>query len=66
MLQDREDRRRALDALIEAVRSGESRALLLRGEPGVGKTALLEYAAGQVPGWRVARAAAELLTVLPG
>jgi predicted ATPase len=28
-----------LDRLIEAVRAGESRALVLRGEPGVGKTA---------------------------
>jgi hypothetical protein len=32
-----------LDGLVEAVRAGESRALLVRGEPGVGKTALLEY-----------------------
>ena len=33
----------ALDRLIEAVGAGESRALVVRGEPGVGKTALLEY-----------------------
>jgi AAA ATPase domain len=32
-----------LDGLIAAVRRGESRALVLRGEPGVGKTALLAY-----------------------
>jgi hypothetical protein len=32
-----------LDRLIEAVRSGESRVMVVRGEPGVGKTALLEY-----------------------
>ena len=31
-----------LDELLEAVRRGESRALVVRGEPGVGKTALLE------------------------
>ena len=31
----------AIDELIEAVRAGESRALVVRGEPGVGKTALL-------------------------
>ena len=32
-----------LDRLLEAVRGGESRALVVRGEPGVGKTALLQY-----------------------
>ena len=41
----------------EAVRGGESRALVVRGEPGVGKTALLEYVDGQASGFRVARAA---------
>jgi predicted ATPase len=29
-----------LDELVEAVRAGESRALVVRGDPGVGKTAL--------------------------
>ena len=47
----------ALDRLLEAVRAGESRALVLRGEPGVGKTALLEYVAERASGCRVARAA---------
>ena len=46
-----------LDELVEAVRAGESRALVLHGEAGVGKTALLEYLAGHAPGCRVARAA---------
>ena len=32
-----------LDRLLAAVRAGESRALVVRGEAGVGKTALLEY-----------------------
>ena len=32
-----------LDVLIEAIRRGESRSLVLRGEGGIGKTALLEY-----------------------
>jgi DNA-binding CsgD family transcriptional regulator len=32
-----------LDDLLEAIRRGESRSLLLRGEAGIGKTALLEY-----------------------
>jgi AAA ATPase domain len=46
-----------LDRLIEAVRQGESRALVLRGEPGVGKTALLDYLAEHASGCVVARAA---------
>jgi len=45
-----------LDELLEAVRSGESRALVVRGEPGVGKTALLEYAVESASDLRVARA----------
>jgi DNA-binding CsgD family transcriptional regulator len=47
----------ALDRLIEAVRAGESRALVLRGDPGVGKTALLEYVVEHASGCRVVRAA---------
>ena len=47
----------ALDRLLDAVRSGESRALVLRGEAGIGKTALLDYLAEQAAGCRVARAA---------
>jgi DNA-binding CsgD family transcriptional regulator len=46
-----------LDQLLEAVRAGESRALAIRGDPGVGKTALLEYVAEHASGCRVARAA---------
>ena len=46
-----------LDGLIEAVRAGESRVLVLRGEPGVGKTALLDHLAVRASGCRVARAA---------
>jgi DNA-binding CsgD family transcriptional regulator len=33
----------ALDELVADVQRGESRSLVLRGEPGIGKTALLEY-----------------------
>ncbi len=54
------DRRRECDVLgrvIEAVRTGQSRALVVRGDPGVGKTVLLDYLAGQARGCRVARAA---------
>src|SRR5689334_15997428 len=46
-----------LDRLVAAVRAGESRTLVVRGEPGVGKTALLEYLARQASGCRVVRAA---------
>ncbi|MFB4306635.1 AAA family ATPase [Actinomadura sp. GTD37] len=45
-----------LDEMIAAVRGGESRVLLLHGEPGVGKSALLEYAQRAVDGIRVLRA----------
>ena len=44
-----------LDGLLDAVRGGESRALVLRGEPGVGKTALLDYAIDSAPELRVLR-----------
>ena len=45
-----------LGRLVAAVRAGESRALVVHGEPGVGKTALLEYLAGQASGCRVVHA----------
>src|SRR5215470_16342089 len=46
-----------LDRLLRAVRAGESRGLVVRGEPGAGKTALLDYLAGRASGCRVATAA---------
>jgi DNA-binding CsgD family transcriptional regulator/tetratricopeptide (TPR) repeat protein len=46
-----------LDALVWAVRTGESRALVVVGEPGIGKTALLDYLIGQASGCRVLRGA---------
>ena len=39
------------------MRAGEGRALVVRGEPGVGKTVLLDYLAGRAAGCLVARAA---------
>jgi DNA-binding CsgD family transcriptional regulator len=45
-----------LDRLLDAVRGGAGRALVVRGEPGVGKTALLDYLVEQASGCRVARA----------
>jgi DNA-binding CsgD family transcriptional regulator len=46
-----------LGGLVDAVREGESRVLVVRGEPGVGKTALLEYLAEHERGCQLARAA---------
>jgi len=47
----------ALDALLDRARHGESGAIVLRGEPGIGKTALLEYAAEKAaPAFRIERA----------
>jgi DNA-binding CsgD family transcriptional regulator len=46
-----------LDRLLEGVRAGRSGALVVRGEPGVGKTALLEYLVERAAGCRVVRAA---------
>jgi DNA-binding NarL/FixJ family response regulator len=48
----------SLDRLIDAIRSGESRALVLRGEAGVGKTALLDYLLAEATGCRTVRVAA--------
>ena len=52
----RRTERAALDRLLEAARLGQSAALVLRGEAGIGKTALLEYAVGRAEGCRVLRA----------
>jgi DNA-binding CsgD family transcriptional regulator len=56
-LRGRTDECSALDYLIKSARSGQSQVLVLRGEAGVGKSALLEYAADRAAGFRVARAA---------
>jgi DNA-binding CsgD family transcriptional regulator len=47
---------RQLDALLTSVRNGCSRSLVVRGEAGIGKTALLDYAASMAAGMRVLRA----------
>ena len=49
--------REVLDRLLEDVRGGQSGALVIRGEAGVGKTALLRYAARQAAGFRVVQVA---------
>src|SRR3954449_8975558 len=46
-----------LDDLLARVRTGQSRVLVLRGEAGIGKTALLDCLAGSAPDFRIVRAA---------
>jgi DNA-binding CsgD family transcriptional regulator len=46
-----------LDRLIASVRAGESRVLVVRGEAGIGKTALLGYLWERASGCRIVRAA---------
>ncbi|HUB21312.1 MAG TPA: AAA family ATPase [Streptosporangiaceae bacterium] len=55
-LADRDGECEVLDRLVDVVRAGESRVLVIRGDPGVGKTVLLDYLAGRACGCRVARA----------
>src|SRR3954467_3341882 len=53
MLRGRRNERYALDRRLQRVRAGESSVLVLRGEAGIGKTALLEYIADRAPGCRI-------------
>ncbi len=46
----------ALDRLLTGAHAGHSGVTVLRGEAGVGKSALLGYLSGRVDGWRVATA----------
>src|SRR5580700_7452762 len=57
MLLDRLPERAALGQLLDAARAGRSGVLVTRGEPGVGKTALLDWAVESAAGLRVARVA---------
>jgi DNA-binding CsgD family transcriptional regulator len=54
---DRTSEREVLDRLLANVRGGQSAVLVMRGEAGIGKTALLRYAARQASGFRVAQVA---------
>ncbi len=54
MLWGRRQQCEALDGLLAEVRAGRSRVLVVRGEPGIGKTALLGYAAEVAQDFRVA------------
>src|SRR6201989_2296518 len=49
--------RDALDRLLETARRGRSAVLVIRGEAGIGKTALVRHAAQQADGFRVAQIA---------
>ena len=46
-----------LDGLVSAIGQGDSRSLVLRGEPGIGKTALLEHLVASASDLNVVRAA---------
>src|SRR5687768_16429155 len=54
---DRTSEREVLDRLLADARGGQSAVLVMRGEAGIGKTALLRYAARQASGFRVAQVA---------
>jgi DNA-binding CsgD family transcriptional regulator len=46
----------ALDGVLADALAGRSRVVVIRGEAGAGKSALLDYVSGRVEGWRVATA----------
>jgi len=50
----RTSEREVLDGLLARARGGASEVLVIRGEAGIGKSALLRYAARQASGFRVA------------
>jgi hypothetical protein len=50
----RSSERDVLDGLLERARTGQSAALVIRGEAGVGKTALLRYVTRRASGFRLA------------
>src|ERR1044071_7479855 len=56
-LVDRQAERDTLDGLVQALRAGESQALVVSGEPGVGKSALLQYLIRQAAKCRVVQTA---------
>lgn len=53
----RSDECEALDRVLDAARTGQSQVLVMRGESGVGKTALLDYVADRATGFRTTQAA---------
>src|SRR5437763_570891 len=61
VLHGRRVEREALERLLDAVRGGQSRVLVVSGEPGVGKTALLESALRSASGHALVFVARRLL-----
>src|SRR3954471_19076198 len=57
LVRGRTSERHALDRLLAEVRGGRSAVLVIRGEAGVGKTALARYAIDQASGFRIAQIA---------
>src|SRR5215469_10412197 len=56
MLLGRVRERREIEMALAAARSGASATLVLVGEPGIGKSALLEHAASRTQGMQLLRA----------
>src|SRR5271170_6019929 len=56
-LADRLPERAVLDSVLTAARAGQSRVLVVHGEPGIGKSELIEYLAGRATGCQVVRVA---------
>src|SRR5271170_3823550 len=56
-LTDRLAERAVLDSILTAARAGQSSVLVVHGEPGIGKTELVEYLAGRATACRVVRVA---------
>ncbi|HEY1456620.1 MAG TPA: AAA family ATPase [Candidatus Dormibacteraeota bacterium] len=57
MLLGRQDELRTIDQALAAARLGKSARLVIHGEPGIGKTALLEHAVSEAGSMRVLSAA---------
>ena len=55
---DRHAEKQALHEVLDSVRAGMSGALVLRGEPGVGKSALLDYAVERAADLQIVRTVA--------
>ena len=56
MLHGRREELALLDELLDGARNGRAGVLVIRGDPGIGKSALLDYAAAEAHGMQVLRA----------
>src|SRR3712207_2169787 len=56
-LRGRTGEREAVSALVSQVRAGRSQVLVVKGDPGIGKSALLDYLTDRAEGCRLVRAA---------